>query len=182
MQFIQDLERLAYGMFLRRANINERINRYADTLRVIQNGEGLFEDDSVLQLRTEEKTAILQALEGNVYSQIRVRRPLLLRLDSLLAGGGATYEFPVLTIEHVLPQNPHKCSQWLDWFPDDEMRNLWTHRLANLVLLSRRRNSAANNREFSIKKKAYFLTKDGVSPFVLTTQVVTEVEWDAGSP
>lgn len=177
VQFIQDLERLAYGMFIRRANINERINRYADTLRAIQNSEELFEDDSVLQLRTEEKTAILQALEGNVYSQVRVRRPLLLRLDSLLSTGGAIYEFPVLTIEHVLPQNPHKCSQWLEWFPDVEMRNLWMHRLANLVLLSRKRNSAANNREFNDKKVTYFLTRDGVSPFALTTQVVAEEKW-----
>ena len=177
IQFIRDLERLAYGMFIRRANINERINRYADILRVIQNGEELFEDDSVLQLRAEEKSAILQALEGNVYSQLRVRRTLLLRLDSLLTEGGVTPEYPVITIEHVLPQNPHKCSQWIKWFPDEEMRNLWTHRLANLVLLSRRRNSAANNREFSDKKVTYFLTKDGVSPFALTTQIVAEEKW-----
>ena len=177
VQFIQDIERLAYGMFIRRANINERINRYADILRVIQNGEELFEDDSVLQLRAEEKSAILQALEGNVYSQLRVRRTLLLRLNSLLTEGGVTPEYPVITIEHVLPQNPHKCSQWIKWFPDDEMRNLWTHRLANLVLLSRRRNSAANNREFNDKKVTYFLTKDGVSPFALTTQIVAEEKW-----
>ena len=177
IQFIRDLERLAYGMFIRRANINERINRYADILRVIQNGEELFEDDSVLQLRAEEKSAILQALEGNVYSQLRVRRTLLLRLDSLLTEGGVTPEYPVITIEHVLPQNPHKCSQWIKWFPDEEMRNLWTHRLANLVLLSRRRNSAANNREFNDKKVTYFLTKDGVSPFALTTQIVAEEKW-----
>ena len=177
VRFIQDLERLAYGMFIRRANINERINRYADVLRAIQNGEELFEDDSVLQLRTEEKTAILQAMEGDVYSQLRVRRALLLRLNSLLTEGGVTPEYPVITIEHVLPQNPRKCSKWLKWFPDDDMRNLWTHRLANLVLLSRRRNSAANNREFNDKKVTYFLNKDGVTPFALTTQIVAEKKW-----
>ena len=177
VRFIQDLERLAYGMFIRRANINERINRYADVLRAIQNGEELFEDDSVLQLRAEEKTAILQAMEGDVYSQLRVRRALLLRLNSLLTEGGVTPEYPVITIEHVLPQNPRKCSKWLKWFPDDDMRNLWTHRLANLVLLSRRRNSAANNREFNDKKVTYFLNKDGVTPFALTTQIVAEKKW-----
>lgn len=177
VQFIRDIERLAYGMFIRRANINERINRYADILRVTQNGEELFENESILQLRTEEKAAILQALEGNVYSQLRVRRILLLRLNSLLTEGGVTPEYPIITIEHVLPQNPHKCSQWVEWFPDDQIRELWTHRLANLVLLSRRRNSAANNREFNDKKVTYFLAKDGVSPFSLTTQVVAEEKW-----
>lgn len=177
VQFIQNLERLAYGMFIRRANINERINRYAEVLRAIEKGEELCEAESVLQLRSEEKSAILQALEGNVYSQLRVRRTLLLRLNSLLTEGGVTPEYPITTIEHVLPQNPHKCSKWMKWFPDDEMRNLWTHKLANLVLLSRRRNSAANNREFNDKKVTYFLTKDGVSPFALTTQVIAEDKW-----
>ena len=36
IQFVRDLERLAYGMFIRRANINQRINRYADILRAIE--------------------------------------------------------------------------------------------------------------------------------------------------
>ena len=177
LQFICDLERLAYGMFIRRANINERINRYADILRVIQNGEELFEDDSVLQLRADEKSAILQALEGNVYSQLRVRRTLLLRLDSLLSEDGVTREYPIITIEHVLPQNPQECSQWSKWYANDEEKAFWTHRLANLVLLSHKKNSRANNRDFDDKKTTYFLTKDGASPFALTTQVVAEEKW-----
>ncbi len=175
--FVKDLERLAYGMFVRRANINERINRYAEILRAIQNSEELFEDDAELQLRSEEKLDIVKALEGSVYSQVRVRRPLLLRLDSMLAGGGATYTYPIISIEHVLPQNPQKCSQWRKWFPDDEVRDFWTHRLANLVLLSHRKNSAANNREFYDKKEKYFKTKDGISPFALTTHVIKESDW-----
>ena len=92
--FTRDLERLAYGMFIRRANINQRIRRYADVLRVIENGGELFEDTSPLQLSAQEKTEILQALDGPVYSMTRVYQPLLLRLDSLLAGAGASYEHP----------------------------------------------------------------------------------------
>ena len=175
-RFITDLERLAYGLFIRRANINERIGRYADILQAMESGDEIWRDDGPLQLGVDEKREIVSALDGPVYTLPRVPRPLLLRLDGLLAGAGARYDHPVISIEHVLPQNPKRLSRWLRWFPDDEERSNWTHRLANMVLLSRRKNSSASNLEFEIKKTEYFL-HGGVSPFALTTQVANESEW-----
>jgi Protein of unknown function (DUF1524) len=49
--------------------------------------------------------------------------------------------------------------------------------LGNLVLLSRAKNSEAQNYEFGKKKEKYFITKSGVSPFALTTQVLLEQKW-----
>ena len=45
------------------------------------------------------------------------------------------------------------------------------------MLLTRRKNSEAGNYEFDAKKTQYFTAKTGVSPFVLTTQVLGEREW-----
>ena len=176
LRFTQDLERLAYGMFIKRANINERINRYADVLEEFEKDRNIFEDTARLQLEPGEKTEILQALDGPVYSTMRVRRPLLLRLDSLLADVGARYDYSTISIEHVLPQNPSPDSEWMTWFPDEEERLQWTHRLANLVLLSFYKNVRAQNYEFGRKRSEYFQRK-GVAPFALTTQVLTESEW-----
>ena len=128
---------------------------------------------SSLQMK---KKAIVRALDGPVYTLPRVPQPLLLRLDSLSADEGARYHHSVISIEHVLPQNPDTESQWCRWFPDDEERAQWTHRLANLVLLSRRKNAAASNWDFETKKSRYF-QHDRVAPFALTTQVLTESEW-----
>ena len=175
LHFIRDLERLAYGLFIIRADINQRIRRYARVLRAIEQDQDLFEAGP-LQLSSDEKFDILQKLKGPVYSQLRVRRPLMLRLDSLLADEGVIFQHRIVSIEHVLPQNPAKDSEWLEWFPDEEERNEWTHKLGNLVLLSRRKNSQANNREFSHKKQAYFM-RGGVATFALTTQVVNEDKW-----
>jgi hypothetical protein len=50
------------------------------------------------------------------------------------------------------------------------------HRLGNLALLSRKKNSAASNYDFEKKKTAYF-TKGGVSSFALTTQVLQYGSW-----
>ena len=176
VRFVRDLERLAYGMFIRRANINERINRYAKVLHAIENGEELFERATPLQLSSEEKTEILRVLEGPVYTIPRVPKPLLLRLDSLLADSGAAYEHKIITVEHVLPQSPKEDSEWYNSFQDKDRREQWTHRLANLVLLSRYKNSQAQNYDFDRKKAAYF-QRGGVATFALTSQVLSENEW-----
>ena len=177
ISFTKDLERLAYGLFVRRANINERINRYADVLRSIERGDDLFRPNSPLQLSTAEKDEILQGLNGPIYFQTAVvRRTLLERLDSLLADTGASYTRTMITVEHVLPQDPRADSEWMNWFPNDQERQGWTHRLANLVLLSHRKNASASNWDFGRKKNEYF-QRGGVAPFALTTQVVHESEW-----
>ena len=176
-RFTRDLERLAYGLFVRRANINERINRYADVLRTTERGDDLFQSNSPLQLSADEKAEILRGLDGQIYLQTAVvRRTLLVRLDSLLADTGASYTRTTITVEHVLPQNPRVDSEWMTWFPDDDERHGWTHRLANLVLLSRRKNTSASNWDFGRKKNEYF-QRGVVAPFALTTQVVSESEW-----
>lgn len=93
-----------------------------------------------------------------------------------MSSGGASYEHPIITVEHVLPQKPAAPSQWRERFTD-EQREFWTHRLANLVLLTRRKNAEANNYEFDQKKERYFRASSGVSPFALTTQVLKESQW-----
>ena len=176
IKFTRDLERLAYGLFILRAYDTERIRRYGRILTAIEQGDDLFLESSPLQLETKEKADILKTLDGDIYTQPRIPKPLLLRLDSLVADAGARYDQPVISIEHVLPQNPGSDSVWMKSFSDDGEREEWTHRLANLVLLSRRKNSQASNYEFDEKKSEYF-QKNGTTTFALTTQVVNESEW-----
>lgn len=177
-RFFADMERLAYAMLVLKQGINERIERFSRLTAEIEAGADLSEDSNALQLSPEECTKVVEMLDGPVYETLaaRARSTLLLRLDDLISGGGATYDYPVITVEHVLPQNPSADSQWVKWFPDAETRPLWTQRLGNLALLTRRKNSAASNYDFDRKKSAYF-TKGGVSPFPLTTQVLQHERW-----
>jgi hypothetical protein len=59
----------------------------------------------------------------------------------------------------------------------DEQRQHWIHKLANLVLLSRSKNSQAQNFDFAEKKDSYFTSKKGVASFALTTQILAESAW-----
>jgi hypothetical protein len=175
-RFLTDLERLAASMFIRRVDVTRRVERYGRVLEAIQAGVDLFAAMSPLQLDETERIETLERLQGEIYSVTRVRLYVLLRLDSALSSGGASYDHPLITVEHVLPQSPVEDSIWRTWFTD-EQRKYWVHRLANLVLLTRRKNSEASNYEFDTKKEKYFSTNTGVSPFVLTTQVITEKAW-----
>jgi len=175
--FFTDLERLAAFQMICRFGINERIERYGRLLDAIEKGNDLYASDSPLQLTEKEGRLFVKELNGDVYRQIPKRRLyILLRLDSALSDGSATYEHGVISIEHVLPQNPPVDSQWCEWFSTQSEQDCWVHRLGNLLLLNHRKNSSASNFEFDKKKTAYFM-KGGVSPFPLTTQAVSETEW-----
>lgn len=176
LRFFTALERLAAGLMIQRANINERIERYAKLLLAIESEANLYADDSPLQLTTEERINIIKLLNYDVYLIQKIRLFVLLRLDTALSDGEASYEFPTISVEHVLPQNPASNSVWVSKFTDRE-REKYVHRLGNLVLLSRRKNSEAQNYDFKKKKDKYFTSQIGISAFALTTQVLLEDEW-----
>lgn len=175
-KFFTDLERLAAGLMIIRANRSTRISRYAKLLAYIEADDKLYIEDSPLQLTAEETQQVRNTLDGDLYRMTRIRQYVLLRLDSVLSEGAATYKYPVITLEHVLPQNPKQDSHWMTWFADKN-REQYVHKIGNLTLLSRRKNAQAQNYDFDEKKKRYFEARRGVSPFALTTQVLKEDEW-----
>lgn len=89
------------------------------------------------------------------------RNYIIQRLDSFMSDGGASYNQKLFTIEHVLPQHPPVHGSWLELWPDEQERKYWLNRVANLVPLTRQRNSAAQNYGFATKKEKYFQSKGG---------------------
>jgi len=174
LHFIQRLERLAFTLYAIRANINERIERYARVLSSLEADVDPRLKESGLGRKPSEIKQVIELLSGDLYYEKCVRY-VLLRLDEYLAKGEASYNYPILTIEHVLPQSPEADSEWAKTFDEKERQEL-TNKLGNLVLLSRRKNSAVQNRDFVYKKTNYFGV-NGVSPFALTTQVLEHSRW-----
>ena len=100
---------------------------------------------------------LYDALNGEIYTlTARRRNYIILRLDSFVAEGLVlNYNPRVLSIEHVLPQTVESGSQWEGLWTEADIQ-FWTHRIANLVPLTRRKNSAAQNFDFDKKKTTYF--------------------------
>ena len=176
--FFSRLERLAAFMHVCALNINERIERYNDVIEALEEDHSISTPVQAVELNDPEKEKMRDALNGNIYELTpRRRNYLILRLDSFLSDGGASYDPSILTIEHVLPQTVDESTEWATQWPDEQQRRQWVHRIANLVPLNRRRNSQAKNYDFEKKKSAYFTGKKGVSSYVLTTQVLSSSQW-----
>lgn len=173
--FFTKLERLAANMLIRRVYSTPRATRYANVLRGLEAGQGL--ETEAFELTRDEIHEARAVLDGAIYLIPPVRRYVLLRLDEILANEpGVIFNHKIITVEHVLPQNPAADSQWSRVFSTEE-RDEWTHKLANLVLLNRRKNSEAQNFDFDVKKAKYFAGDKGVSIFASTSQVLASVEW-----
>jgi len=178
-EFFESLERLTYFMLVTKVGINERIETYAALIKDIESTafDGALVTLGTLALTDKQKRDFVAALDGDIYRNLpKARMALVLRLESLVRAPGVQLQNAV-SLEHVLPQNPSDGSDWIKWFPDEDERDCWTHRLANLVPLDRNKNSSASNYDFSKKKDAYFRGKGKASPFVLTQEVRSENEW-----
>lgn len=175
-KFLIEIERLAYFLFVTRADINTRIARYSGAMDEFDPRPGKEKPKAGIALTAAEQQEFLDALSGPLYQKARVCKPVLQRLDEALSSGGASYD-ELVSIEHVLPQTVSDKSEWATLFPEEAQRIEWTHRLANLVFLTRRINTRASNWDFERKKKEYFASKDGASPFPLTQGVLQTGSW-----
>lgn len=175
-QVLAKLERLAAALLLQRAYTTPRIDRYLAVLAELKAGHGAQAPQ--FDLTDDEKAAAYAALDGQVYNMnTRRARFVLLRLDELLAADpGVTYSQSIVSIEHVLPQTPAADSQWVTSFSEEQRERL-THKLGNLLLLNRRKNSQARNYDFETKKEKYFGGTAGAAVFALTTQVLQHESW-----
>lgn len=177
--FFKKLERLAAYLNITSKDINKRIERYSKILSEIEAGIHSMQSPlQTVELTDEEKKEFLETLDGNIYGlTARRRNYVILRLDSFVSCGGASYDSRILTIEHVLPQTVHPKSNWAKLWPNEDDRNIWLNKIANLVPLTRRHNSQAQNYDFDVKKTSYFTGKNGTTSYALTTQVLGESIW-----
>ena len=182
------IERIAASLMIRRRDVNKRVARFAEVLDVIEKGL-VGAVGTRLDLDPKERAEVLARLDGDLYNEHRnVVRLVLCRLDDLLANPAVPAASKMfcnsISVEHVLPQTvdftANGAAQWGGWYTPQQ-HGAVLHRLGNLVLLSRNKNSSASNYDFVTKKAKYFTGPKGTSSFVLTTRVINESAWDIGA-
>ncbi|UAA39080.1 DUF262 domain-containing protein [Paraneptunicella aestuarii] len=122
-----------------------------------------------------------EELEGNWIYGRKWDRAALLLIEYFSTDDSSHNFIPLsknLHLEHVLPQVP--SAEWGNYFNSDE-REQWTNSLANLTLLSMRKNIQALNSSFEEKKKVY-QDKDSVATsFRITQKICENREWNTNT-
>ncbi|QQE75003.1 DUF262 domain-containing protein [Brevibacillus composti] len=113
--------------------------------------DNLLNNSQLFEIDLEE---FKRNIQGNIYKK-QYARHLLLKVE-YLSGDNTVHlsNYEYITVEHVLPQNPPDNSQWTRDFNEEERTN-WVNKIANLVLISQKKNSALSNQDFEQKKKTY---------------------------
>ncbi|WP_053241238.1 HNH endonuclease family protein [Clostridium sp. DMHC 10] len=120
-----------------------------------------------------EKDALKDKINGDMYNESYCKY-VLLKLEYLESEHNIERKYNTISVEHVMPQNINNKSKWKSWF-DEEKHIYWKHKIANLILLSKRKNSSASNYEFEIKREKYF--KGRISDLTRSQKVLTYTEW-----
>lgn len=180
--FVEKYERLVAFLYITASDRRKRIERYRVILEEMERipGHCLEEPLESIELSDDEKKEFIDALNGEIYKMSAQRRNyIILRLNCFLSDGANKFDADpkILTIEHVLPQTIKQGSEWEKNWPAPEVREQWLNRIANLVPLTKKKNSAAQNYDFDKKKEIYFSEKNGVTTYPMTTQVIRYKAW-----
>lgn len=132
----------------------QRISNMNDVLKAIESAK-LPDDVLSMNVFDFDNTQLAGLLGVEIYGR-RFAKYVLLRLEYLLSNHTAMLNLPDdISVEHILPQTPTANSQWVTDFTQEE-RETWLHRMGNLMLLSRRKNTSLGNLDFAAKKIRYF--------------------------
>ncbi|MDD2639901.1 MAG: HNH endonuclease family protein [Arcobacteraceae bacterium] len=102
-----------------------------------------------------DENNLINILGEDIYGR-RFARYVLYKLDYLYSSKDDKMNIPkTISVEHILPQNPKDGSQWKKDFTDIQIEDN-KHKIGNLVLISRSKNSSQGNLDYDKKKEKYF--------------------------
>jgi hypothetical protein len=171
MDFVLALERLFVDQWVRGVRKDERYSSYTGVLKSI---EVAPRPSVVIESMSVGLDAIRLACRGSNFYGAGFAKYLLLRAEIQAAELTAPREFTPRSIEHVLPQTPKEGSQWLNDFSEEDVKSL-VHSAGNLVLLSKSKNSSAQNKEFVNKKTTYLSPR--VSDYPRSVETLAYETW-----
>ena len=154
LEFIEKLEYKFSGDWILQMTPTTRIENMNNILKQIEKSNTpyeLLQNNKLFEVNNE---SLKETLNGDVYGR-RFARYILLKYEYLQSENTVQLSnYKTIGVEHILPQNPDDSSKWKKDFSDEE-REYWLHKLANLVLISGKKNSRLSNLDFQEKKKKY---------------------------
>lgn len=129
----------------------DNLNSILELIEKSQNADEVIGDKDSYSFNQEVFMANIQSdIYGRNYAEA-----LLMLLEYKYKDTSEWKDFGTVSIEHILPQNPQNSSQWVKIFSEEE-RNNWTHKIGNLCLIGRKKNSSLSNLDYTDKLAKYF--------------------------
>lgn len=114
-----------------------------------------------------DSVKFLTNIQMDVYGHFYTK-PLLMLLEYEEQDNSLVNSFNQISIEHILPQTPTPTSKWVADFTDAQ-RTEMTHKVGNLCLIGRRKNTSLGNLDYLDKRKRYF--EKNINSFARTLQI-----------
>jgi hypothetical protein len=153
LDFLHLVNRKFAGDWICQRTPTDRIEAMNSIIKSID----MCNDENVL-LQTADFTFnledFLRTIQGIIYGK-RFARYILLMLDFLYQNQAQKIHLETVSVEHILPQNPNEDSEWVKDFSETQ-RDKWTHRLGNLVVITRRKNASQGRLDYRDKRTKYF--------------------------
>ena len=143
-EFCLAIEKLFLSQWVQGVRKDERYQDYVSVLTTIDNETN---PKKVVESIKYDKKAIIAAItKENLYGAGYAKYALL-RLELLASEHDVPKFYSAKSIEHVFPQNPSSGSKWLKGITQKDVEK-FVHKIGNLVLISKSRNSSSGNFEF----------------------------------
>lgn len=122
-----------------------------------------------------DSVKFLTNIQMDVYGHFYTK-PLLMLLEYEEQDNSLANSFNQISIEHILPQTPAPTSKWVADFTDAQ-RTEMTHKVGNLCLIGRRKNTSLGNLDYLHKRKRYF--EKNINSFARTLQIYNTypIQW-----
>lgn len=173
LPFLKKLEQKYSSSWLTGKTKDKRLIDMCSILKVMDNNTST---DSIInspemQFNWNEVESVLN--DDDFYKKPYAKY-ILVKLEFLCSEHNTIRQYGATSIEHVLPQNPKADSEWNKLF-SDELKLEWTHKISNLILLSKRKNSLSSNLDFQQKKDTYF--NDHITDLPRSLQILNIKYW-----
>ena len=183
-EFLLKLDNKFSGDWIARETPTTRIEAMNSIIKEIQNIKkdnvsDKVKIDTLLNSKVFDfnKSEFLRQISENTIYGRRFARYVLRKIDFLLDAplySERRNSYGTMSVEHILPQTPKDNSQWKIDF-NDEQREEWTHKLGNLVLISRRKNTGQGRLDFADKKAKYF--NNSIESFPNSLRIMQKESW-----
>jgi uncharacterized protein with ParB-like and HNH nuclease domain len=152
-KFLKKLEYKFAGDWVLQETPTKRIESMNNILKEIDastSSDTIFDAD-LFSINDDE---LRRVLDSDIYGK-RFARYILLKYEYIISDHTVHLsDYNYISVEHVLPQNPREDSEWSKVFTPDEMERC-TNKIANLVLINKKKNSRLSNLDFIRKKEEY---------------------------